>query len=279
MISVSSLAVWRSHRRRCWRGFALILLGFFASSRHGHASYDVDGSLQPFRRRAKPLQSAAGAATDSRRMTLSTMNQRAADRPGERGARRPRPRCGRGQAAARRHERGAGRFRRAAVRPRRAGGPGRLRGPTSLRRWPREAWAFLARAQARRAENPLRIARCRGRRASQVDLGDRDRQRRHAVPGRFGDGRTDRARPRRRAWSRIRSSAVERDKAGKLTAPPTEARRATRTRRARASSISMSSASTTRRAAPRSCRRWSRCWPRCGAACRTGGRCSAASAR
>ena len=33
------------------------------------------------------------------------------------------------------------------------------------------------------------------------------------------------------------------------------------------------------RAAPRSCRRWSRCWPRSGAACRTGGRWSAASTR
>ena len=62
------------------------------------------------------------------------------------------------------------------------------------------------RAQARRAENPLRAAASLGRRPPEVDLGDRDRQRRHAVPGRFGDGRTDRARPRRRGWSRIRSS-------------------------------------------------------------------------
>ena len=143
----------------------------------------------------------------------------------------------------------------------------------------REAWAFLATrkpgAPKIRFEPPHGVRR----RASQVDLGDRDRQRRHAVPGRFGDGRIDRARPRRPPGRPSDPRGRARRKTGKLTAPPAEAgssegrdarelhprpRRAHRRRRS---------------AAPRSCRRWSRCWPRSGSACRTGGRWSAASTR
>ena len=55
-------------------------------------------------------------------------------------------------------------------------------------------------AQAGRAEDPLRrTPAAAGGERLKVDLGDRDRQRRHAVPGRLGDGRTGRARPRRAA--------------------------------------------------------------------------------
>ncbi len=63
------------------------------------------------------------------------------------------------------------------------------------------------------------------------------------------------------------------------TAPPARGARPRRASCARASSTSTSTGSTTPTGAPRSCRRWSRCWPRSGSACRTGGRCSAASAR
>ena len=122
---------------------------------------------------------------------------------------------------------------------RRAGGPGRATRRTSLRRWPARP-GRSCRAQARRAENPLRAP---GRTAThlEVDLGARDRQRRHAVPGRLGDGRT---RPSAGSTSRLVVHpvfAVERDKAGRLTAPPTRPA-AARTRRAKASSTSMSSA-------------------------------------
>ena len=74
------------------------------------------------------------------------------------------------------------------------------------------------RAQAGRAEDPLRVARRRRGRAAQGDLGDRDRQRRHAVPGRFGDGRARPSAGSTSAWSCIRSSRSSAIAAGQLTA-------------------------------------------------------------
>ena len=117
--------------------------------------------------------------------------------------------------------------------------------------------AVPRRAQARRAEDPLRHA-ARGRRRSggarQVGLDHRDRQRRHAVPGRLGAGRAG------RAGLDVRLVVhpiftVERDARRRADRPSGGEARPSAARSARASSTSMSSASRTRRAAPRSSRR------------------------
>ena len=78
----------------------------------------------------------------------------------------------------------------------RPGGPGALRRGRARGACARGV-VVLRRAQGGRAENPLRVAGRVAGRSSQDDLGHRDRQRRHAVPGRLGDGRACRARPRR----------------------------------------------------------------------------------
>ena len=88
-------------------------------------------------------------------------------------------------------------LRRAALRPRGGGGRAVLRGRRS-RRSGRARLRFSQGAAAGRAENPLRNGGAERVGRAQVGLGDRDRQRRHAVPGRLGDGRARRA-PAQRA--------------------------------------------------------------------------------
>ena len=140
------------------------------------------------------------------------------------------------------------------------------------------AWLFLRTAQARHAQDPVRVAHGPDRRrARQGGLDHRDRQRRHAVPARLGDGRTDRAgarcppraasdlhggaRPHRRA-DRLprRGPGGRRRDARELHPHPRRARRGRGARR------------------PRSSRRSARCSTTCACACRTGGRCWRASA-
>ena len=142
----------------------------------------------------------------------------------------------------------------------------------------RDAWAFLAVRKPGEPKVRFDFRRVR-RRPAQIDLGDRDRQRRHAVPGRLGDGRADRARHRRPAGraSDLCGRARRRRQAHGAAA---EARADSQGRlAAKASSTSTSSASTTRRSATRSRTRWSRCWPTCASACATGSRCWRASTR
>ena len=67
--------------------------------------------------------------------------------------------------------------------------------------------------------------------------------------------------------------AVERDKAGKLTAPPKEAGNDKDETRESFIHIHVARVDDAA-AAPRSCRRWSRCWPRSALRARTGSRCS-----
>ncbi len=74
-------------------------------------------------------------------------------------------------------------------------------------RWPSGRSIFSG-THSRRAENPLRQRDAERIGRPQVGRRDRDRQRRHAVPGRFGDGRTRRAPPRMCGWWRIRCSAL-----------------------------------------------------------------------
>ena len=154
-----------------------------------------------------------------------------------------------------------------------AGGRGALwRGRP--RRAGRAGLRFSGRARAGRAENPLRDGDAARLRRAQVDLGDRDRQRRHAVPGRLGDGRARRAPARGPAGG---ASDLRRD------ARRRQARRARRGRRrpparAKASSISMSSRSRTMPRATDIVARAARpCSPTCGWRCRTGARCWRAS--
>ena len=108
----------------------------------------------------------------------------------------------------------------------------------------REAWAFLAVRQPGapkiRFESPPA-----GRRPAEVDLGDRDRQRRHAVPGRFGDGRIDRARPRRAPGRASGAGRDARPADRQACRAPERGARPRAASCAKASSTSMSSASTT----------------------------------
>ena len=83
--------------------------------------------------------------------------------------------------------------------------------------------------------------------------GARDRQRRHAVPGRFGDGRAHRTRARHPPGGASDLHGRARRETGKLNA--FREARDKGDGRAKASSTSMSSASTMRRRAPRSCAR------------------------
>ena len=104
-------------------------------------------------------------------------------------------------------------------------------------------------------------------------FGDRDRQRRYAVPGRFGDGRDCRS-PSRRAAGRASDvrRAARRQQAGRARQLPTPPKAS-----ARALSIFILRRSPTMRRATNSCARCKPCSARCGWQCRTGAPCSTAS--
>ena len=159
-------------------------------------------------------------------------------------------------------------FRRAALRPRGGGGCAVLRGRRS-RRTGRAGVRFSQRPAAGRAENPLRDRGAERVGRAQVGHGDRDRQRRHAVPGQLGDGRDRRAPAQCAAGgaSGVRRAARRRKTCRARRAPMPPAARA------RASSISISSRSRTRPRAPTSCARSRACSAKCGWRCRTGAPC------
>ena len=160
------------------------------------------------------MLSARGSMADFLPVSERTRSPRH-HRAGRRGA-RPAPR------------RDPGKLRRAALRPRQC----------------RRTWCATARGSRRRLRSGPTISWLSARpgapkircetvtlaafRRSQVDVGGRDRQRRHAVPGRFGDGRDCRA-PARRAPGRASGVRRPARPAAKLSRT-----RSTRRRRRRA---------------------------------------------
>ena len=170
-------------------------------------------------------------------------------------------------------------FAGSAVWPHRAGRPAGLSAPRSSPTLAREAWAFLAErkpgAPKIRFESPPASAGDRLKSISVIEIVNDDMP--FLVDSVMGE-LTERGLDVRLVAHPI--FAVERDADGKLAGAAGRTRGdGDRRRCAKASSTSMSSASTTTRSATRSCRRSSRCWPTCGSACRTGGRCWRASAR
>ncbi len=101
-----------------------------------------------------------------------------------------------GRDPARARRRCAGGFRGAAVRPCRRRGPHPLRGGGARGHCGGDL-ALRRRTQAGDSEDPYRDGAAGRRSPAQERLHHRTRQRRHAVPGRFGHGRADRAGSRR----------------------------------------------------------------------------------
>ena len=173
-----------------------------------------------------------------------------------------------------RPSRRAARFRHRAVRARRAGRPDALRRARDRRAGGRGVGAVF-RTQAGHLAGAPHIA-CAGRNAraaAQGDIGARSRQRRHAVPGRLGDGGA------RRPWPR-RSSRGASDffggarRGGQVAFIRARGAGCARQGRARASSKFTSHASTRKRDGARSRRPSKRRSPMSASACRTGEPCS-----
>ena len=175
-----------------------------------------------------------------------------------------------GKISERRQSRGPGGFHRRAVRLRGPGRPMRY-DARQLAGLAADAWSLLAGPKTGSAENPLRDGGAGGRRCSPADrVGARDRQRRHAVPGRFRArraGRTRRRCPLRRA-PRVHGRARRGRAADGIQGHAAARRRAARKRHPHPCRADRRGAPD----APRSSRRSSRCSPTSGPASRIGAR-------